>query len=742
MAELTFREGFFFGRACDCAPPTSWWRPEGARLAEDDAPKRRGPKLLNTFTKTKVQFVPLSGNSVGWYICGPTVYDSAHVGHARNYVNFDVLRRVMSEYFGYDVRFVMNVTDIDDKIIMRAHTRRAEAVLASAKASSGTASSAEAAAVETILAEGGKPLGALATATEALARVVKTSLGDTMPSDHCCARDWSIQEGYLTLAHQFEEEFMEDMRLLGVARPDVLTRVSEYVDKVILYIQMIINKKYAYESNGSVYFDVKAFEAAENHKYGKLNKTAMANVEEAMDGEGALAAEASEKKSEFDFVLWKASKAGEPSWSSPWGMGRPGWHIECSAMCSDILGQSVDINGGGIDLNFPHHENQLAQSEAHYDTEQWVNFFIHTGHLHIDGLKMSKSLKNFITIRAALQMYSARQIRFLFLLNQWSEPMELSPVAAPDGSGVAGFKQMELALSIERTFVEFFHSIKGAFRAAGSYAVDKDQTWNDAERELSDSLDVAQAAVHEALMDNINTPNTILALQDLVKATNKYLAETKDVRPLLLERVGKYVTKILSCLGVCLDSGAIGFPESSEGSSEGREETLSPLLDLMTAFRDEIRTLAQNGASAKELLAACDAVRDVGLPELGVKLDDRDGGALWKLYDADELKKEIAREREAKEEKERAKRLAKEEAARKAAEKEAKAKVPPSDMFKTFSEYEGLYSKYDDEGVPTHDAAGEPLAKSAVKKLAKARAQQQKAHEAYLARAGVENLSL
>ena len=148
---------------------------------------------------------------------------------------------------------------------------------------------------------------------------------------------------------------MEDMRLLGVARPDVLTRVSEYVDKVILYIQMIINKKYAYESNGSVYFDVKAFEAAENHRYGKLNKTAMANVEEAMDGEGALAAEASEKKSEFDFVLWKASKAGEPSWSSPWGMGRPGWHIECSAMCSDILGQSVDINGGGIDLNFPHH---------------------------------------------------------------------------------------------------------------------------------------------------------------------------------------------------------------------------------------------------------------------------------------------------------------------------------------------------------------------------------------------------
>ena len=202
--------------------------------------------------------------------------------------------------------------------------------------------------------------------------------------------------------------------------------MSEYVDKVILYIQMIINKKYAYESNGSVYFDVKAFEAAENHNTASSIKPPWPTSRRRWTVR-ARAAEASEKKSEFDFVLWKASKAGEPSWSSPWGMGRPGWHIECSAMCSDILGQSVDINGGGIDLNFPHHENQLAQSEAHYDTEQWVNFFIHTGHLHIDGLKMSKSLKNFITIRAALQMYSARQIRFLFLLNQWSEPMELLP---------------------------------------------------------------------------------------------------------------------------------------------------------------------------------------------------------------------------------------------------------------------------------------------------------------------------
>ena len=729
---MDVKDGFFFGRSCACRPPTSWWKGQNATV-DADAPQRKGPKLLNTFTKTKVPFVPLSGNSIGWYICGPTVYDSAHVGHARNYVNFDVLRRVMSEYFSYDVRFVMNVTDIDDKIIMRAHKRRSEAVIDAARAIDGLSNDASALVleVEKLLAEGGA-LGALDAATQQLSAAIKAQLGDGILSDHCCATEWNVQEGYLALAHEFEGEFMEDMASLGVARPDSLTRVSEYVDKVILYIQVIINKGFAYESNGSVYFDVKAFESAENHKYGKLNKNAMENIEDAMDGEGALASGQSEKKSDFDFVLWKASKAGEPLWHSPYGPGRPGWHIECSAMCSDILGKSVDINGGGIDLNFPHHENQLAQSEAHYDTEQWVNFFIHTGHLHIDGLKMSKSLKNFITIRAALKMYSARQLRFLFLLNQWCEPMELTPVADPNGEGVVGFKQMDLALNIERTFVEFFHSIKGVFRAGGSYRVDKAQTWHRAERDLSDALDTAQAAVHEALMDNINTPNTLLALQELIKATNKYMADVDatDARSLLLERVGKYVTKILNCLGVCLDTDQVGFPESSEG---GREEILSPVLDLVTKFRDEIRSLARGGASAKELLDACDILRDVGLPELGVKLDDKEGGALWKLYDADELKKELERDREAKALKEAKAAEAKAELARKAAEKEAKAKIPPSEMFK-IGEYEGLYSKYDDEGLPTHDKDGEELPKGQVKKLVKAQGLQKKAHETYLAK--------
>ena len=518
-----------FGPGCACHPPTSWWRPEQAAAAQAEGPRRHGPSLLNTFTRTKVPFVPLDGNRVGWYICGPTVYDSAHMGHARNYVNFDVLRKVMSTYFRYDVRFVMNVTDIDDKIVMRAHLRRSEGVLVEAGAEQfkGNESVQKAAQpLKDLLASGEKSLGEQERLTDDLAELLRLADPSLVPSasaeagntTHHLSKQWGIQSAYLELAHRFEAEFMEDMRLMGVLKPDMLTRVSEYTDKIVSYIHQvlvvfpksrlpvfphktdtffywyqIIERGYAYASNGSVYFDVPTFEKNEKHKYAKLNKSALENLELAMDGEGALCGDATEKRAENDFVLWKKSKPGEPAWDryvcffpnpntvlpklvtvcpyivqytpntgltlsfigiSPWGMGRPGWHIECSAMCSDVLGETVDINGGGIDLNFPHHENQLAQSEAFFDCEQWVNTFIHTGHLHIDGLKMSKSLKNFITIGATLKMYTARQVRFLFLIHQWSDPMDLTPVEGVDGTSgerrVVGFKQMDQALGVEK----------------------------------------------------------------------------------------------------------------------------------------------------------------------------------------------------------------------------------------------------------------------------------------------------
>ena len=731
-----------FGPVCACCPPVRWWHPEDAAAASADGPRRDAPKLLNTFTRTKVPFVPLDGNRVGWYICGPTVYDSAHMGHARNYVNFDVLRRVMSDYFRYDVRFVMNVTDIDDKIVMRAHLRRSQAALAAADAAGGC--DAAAAPLRALLTSGEKNLGEQARLTEALV----TAVSAVAPLPASLPAEWSIQTAYLDLAHTFEAEFMEDMRAMGVAKPDMLTRVSEYTDKIVLYIQQIIDRGYAYESNGSVYFDVPTFEGAPNHKYAKLNKSALDNVELAMDGEGALVADASEKRAENDFVLWKASKPGEPSWPSPWGRGRPGWHIECSAMCSDVLGESVDINGGGIDLNFPHHENQLAQSEAFYDCEQWVNYFVHTGHLHIDGLKMSKSLKNFITIRAALEMYSARQLRFLFLLHQWSDPMDLTPVPADDGDGVSGFKQMDQAVTIEKIFVEFFHSVKGALRGVpGGYDVDREQTWGEHERALSSSIDTARAGVHAAMIDNICTPAVVKALKELVGAVNVYLGKVSaaDARPMLVDAAARYVTTILECLGVAnpgpsgVGFGDIGADADASAGPAGAEEAMAPVLDALVKFRDEIRALAKSGADKGALMAACDRLRDDGLPELGVKLDDREGGALWKLSTPEELHRERAREAELKAKKEEEARLKKEEAARKLAEKEAAAKIPPVEMFKV-GEYEGMYSKFDEEGVPTHDKAGEELAKAQRKKLAKARAAHVKEHEKYLAKQAAQGV--
>jgi len=414
-------------------------------------------------------------------------------------------------------------------------------------------------------------------------------------------------------------------------------------------------------------------------------------------------------------------------------------------MCSDILGEAVDINGGGIDLNFPHHENQLAQSEAHYDIKQWVNYFVHTGHLHIDGLKMSKSLKNFITIRAALKMYTARQIRFLFLLHQWSDPMDLTPVQ--EGDAVTGFQQMEAAVIAEKTFVEFFHSVKGALRGLGcaaGYSVHQEHTWNDEERVLSASIDSARAGVHAAMLDNINTPGVIKSLKELIGAVNKYLGavDAAAIRPLLLESAGRFVTMILACLGVAETTGGIGLGDIGGGDGGGdasKEEAMAPALDLIVKFRDEIRALARAGADTKAIMRACDEVRDVGLPELGVKLDDREGGALWKLSNPEELRREAAREAEAKAKKEAQKRREKEEAARKAAEKEALARVPPGELFKQ-GEYADLYSKYDDDGLPTHDKAGEELAKAQRKKLAKTQAAQKKEHDKFLAKAAADQL--
>jgi cysteinyl-tRNA synthetase len=218
--------------------------------------------------------------------------------------------------------------------------------------------------------------------------------------------------------------------------------VSEYIQENVDFVKKIISRGYAYESNGSVYFDVAKFDASKDHHYAKLVPEAFGDQAALNEGEGDLSVTdvtKKEKKADNDFALWKLSKPGEPSWPSPWGKGRPGWHIECSAMASNILGQSIDIHTGGYDLKFPHHDNELAQSEAYFENDNWIRYFLHSGHLTIAGCKMSKSLKNFITISEVLERYSARQLRLTFLLHSWKDTLDYSE------------KTMEHAKSYERT---------------------------------------------------------------------------------------------------------------------------------------------------------------------------------------------------------------------------------------------------------------------------------------------------
>ena len=316
-------------------------------------------------------------------------------------------------------------------------------------------------------------------------------------------------------ARRFEREFFEDMTALGVKEPDVVTRVTEYVPRIVDYIEVIIGNGFGYASNGSVYFDTNAFKG-DGYDYRKLKPGVDTSAEEMAEGEGALAGVATEKKHPNDFALWKASKPGEPSWESPWGPGRPGWHIECSVMASDIIGENMDIHGGGVDLMFPHHDNEMAQAEAYHKCCQWVNYFMHAGHLHIKGLKMSKSLKNFITIRQALAEHTPRQLRLMFLMQPWDKPMNYSDQTVED------------AKTKEKYFKNFFGAVKSVLR---NDFVSERQGWTPADRALFANLNETQGKVHASLLDNLKTFEVIQHLVDLFTECNKSLTAPADPKP-------------------------------------------------------------------------------------------------------------------------------------------------------------------------------------------------------------------
>jgi len=392
-------------------------------------------------------------------------------------------------------------------------------------------------------------------------------------------------------------------------------------------------------------------------------------------------------------------------------------------MASDVLKRLcgtpvMDIHSGGVDLKFPHHDNEMAQAEAECGESQWVNYFVHAGHLHIKGLKMSKSLKNFITIQQALEINSSRQIRLLFLMHKYNAPMDY------------GDNTMSHALETEKRFVEFFHNAKACMRARN---MQTPQKWSSETFQLQKTLSESKVKVNAALCDDFDTPAVIAILVDLVRATNVYMEQPdkEQVVGLVVRNVAEYITRIFRMFGL-ISHDAIGFaPAGGDGEQGGsREEVLGPVLDALMEFRASVRDRART-KDVGGVLDQCDSFRDNTLPALGIRLEDKADGSVWKLADPEELLRE-QQQREAE-----AERKAEEKAlkAAEAARKEALSKLSPEEYMRQLTLEDGatpMYSKFDEAGLPTHDSAGEALNKNQTKKVQKLFKTQQAKYDKYL----------
>lgn len=559
-------------------------------------------------------------------------------------------------------------------------------------------------------------------------------------------------------ARRYEDEYFEDMDALGVLRPDVVTRITSYMDgRVQKFIERLEELGVAYGSAGSVYFSIDAFEKLGYH-YRKLVPAMCASAKEMEEGEGALAAEDAEKRNPNDFAVWKKSKPGEPAWESKWGPGRPGWHIECSVMATDINGEYLDIHAGGEDLKFPHHDNEMAQSEAFLQRSQWVNYFWHAGHLHIEGLKMSKSLKNFITIRQAMQMHSARQLRLMFLMQAWDKGMNYSDQA------------IDMARAEERKMKHFIGSLDFWRRKASPKVAPGER-----EAKLEAAIASSKDAIHAALLDNFGTPKVIECLSKLISEGKSVLDAMPEASPESVQKAAQLMEDTLGMLGVeglryspasgdkeawavALDAFAdlrqsirkLTMQKADSAKILEVVESASPaiaaakkagLVDVAAAFegfQGDLRGMATKAPA--ELLKRCDMVRAVDFVKLSVRLEDRGNeGYLWMFDDRQ------AMEAEQKEAEEKAKEAVIQKIRNKLDQKlkelkaAEKAAVEPKALLKSGA-YAGLYSDFDADGVPTKLANGEEISAKKKKDLVKELGKQQKDYEKLQKQAGSEGI--
>ena len=457
--------------------------------------------VYNTLTQRKETLQPIEPGKIRLYVCGITVYDYCHLGHARMLVAFDLIVRYL-RYRGLDVTYVRNITDVDDKILKRAQE---EGVLFS-----------------------------------------------------------DITARYIKAMHA-------DERALAILPPDQEPRATEHIEQIVAMIETLIGKDFAYRAdNGDVYFSV-----ARCPDYGKLSKK---NMDELLDGARIEVGEL--KKDPRDFVLWKASPDDGVGWDSPWGYGRPGWHIECSAMSTCALGNTFDIHGGGSDLKFPHHENEIAQSECATDST-FANVWLHNGPLRIDNEKMSKSLGNFFTIREVLKEHDAEAVRYLLVASQYRSPINYS---------LDSLEQAQKGLE------RFYHALKGLDIANA--------------KSLTNSR--FEKAFQAAMDDDFNTPEAFAVLFDMVSEINRL----KKTDPNMASQVGALLVRLAEVLGV-LQSDPEEFLRRSGGAELDAEA-----IDALVAARDQAR--------ADKDWQKADEIRDQ-LTALNVVVEDAAGGSSWRI---------------------------------------------------------------------------------------------------------------